>query len=81
MQLWSELIHLEEPVYSQTQLLRLNPLARPYGSPVKESLVPNVNYLLNISINPVSSDLISTEVFDPWNNTIPTDNIIPFNVQ
>lgn len=64
----NELLHLIEPVYSQTYMTRLDPLNRPATVP-SNPYQPKVNYLLDPSIPPVDPSMISNGQWDP--NTTP----------
>lgn len=62
----NEIAHLVEPVYSQSSLARLNPFLRPYFAGTDAFLKPHVNYLLDQSISGVKVDMVTDDVFDPW---------------
>lgn len=64
----NEFLHLMEPSYSQSFLLRLDPFDRPYYSINKDKnyLKPKINYLLDKDIKPVKASMITEDVIDPW---------------
>jgi hypothetical protein len=73
----NELLHLVEPIYSQTYLLRLNPLDRPYNAPSDQSIQPKFNYLLDNTIDKTDVKMLTDGLFDPWDNDINFDITIP----
>jgi len=70
----NELLHLFEPTYSQTFLVRLDPLKRPTNSNPQPVLQPDVEYLLDKEYNNLNPELLSKSLFDPFTK------VIDFNV-
>lgn len=64
----NEFLHLFEPIYSQAYLMRLDPFSKPYDIPCDPLIQPKVNYLLDQSIQTVSTQMLSNTFFDPWEN-------------
>ena len=72
----NEFLHLFEPIYSQAYLMRLDPFSKPYDIPCDPLIQPKVNYLLDQSIQTVSTQMLSNTFFDPWENNHFQLNII-----
>ena len=72
----NEFLHLFEPIYSQAYLMRLDPFSKPYDIPCDPLIQPKVNYLLDQSIQTVSTQMLSNTFFDPWENNHFRLNII-----
>jgi len=60
----SEYLHLMEPSYSQSSLMRLDPFDRPYYDRTN-NLKPHINYLLDKDIKSVKVTMLSESVYDP----------------
>ena len=74
----TEYLHLVEPIYSQTYLMRLDPFSRPYDVSEEPNMQPHIKYLLDNDISPVKVQMLTQGVFDPWEEEhLKFDVIVP----
>lgn len=72
----NELIHLVENVYSQTALLRLDPFKIPFYMPPGAAPEIPINYLIEKSVEGVSSKAVISSEFQPFRQKVFDINVI-----
>lgn len=72
----NEFLDLVEPTYAQTRLVRLNPFGRPYNVATAPYTQPNLAYLLDATVKPVSMTMLADKTWDPWEANRPQFDVV-----